>query len=68
MLFTDESKFNIFNCDGRIYLTYSFRIFKPELSLEVVVLWSGSCIASMGIGELQFIEGNMGRFGNLPQE
>lgn len=65
VLFSDESKFNIYRSNGRILVWR-----KPNTELEPkhlqgtakhggggVMVWG--CMAASGVGELEFIEGNM---------
>lgn len=65
VLFTDESKFNLFGSDGKGYV---WRKANTELRLEnlsatikhgggSVMVWG--CMSAAGTGELAFIEGNM---------
>lgn len=65
VMFSDESKFNIFHCDGRVRV---WRKPKCELDADKVqatvkhggggaMIWG--CMASSGVGELVFIDGIM---------
>ena len=71
LLFTNESKFNLFNSDGRIMVWR-----KPNTELQPqniqrtvkhggggIMVWG--CMAASGVGKLHFIEGTMHRFGYL---
>lgn len=68
VIFADESKFNLFECDGRGYVWR-----KPNTELQPqnlsstvkhggghVMVWE--CMSSSGVGNLVFIEGNLDRF------
>lgn len=65
VIFCDESKFNIFGCDGdrRIYRENGRALDKENLFGTVkhggghVVVWG--CMAASGVGRLVFVEGNM---------
>ena len=68
VLFTDESKFNIFRHDGRILVWRKPNTAYNEKNLITTVKHGGGgvmvwgCMAASGIGELVFIEGNMDKF------
>ena len=67
-LFTDESKFNIFNCDGRVKVWR-----KPWQGLDSrytaktvkhngggVMVWG--CMAGAGVGTMEFVDGIMNQY------
>lgn len=71
VIFSDESKFNIFHCDGRISV---WRRPNTELNKENllptvkhggggVMVWG--CMAASGVGELVFIDGIMDKTGYM---
>lgn len=65
VLFTDESKFNIFGSDGRRYVwrkpNEEFAPGKVSLTVKHggghAMVWG--CVSSKGVGNLAFIDGNM---------
>ena len=68
VLFSDESKFNIFGSDGRTMVwrkpnqEYNIKNLNPTVKHGggSVMLWG--CMAANGVGNLQFIESTMNRF------
>ena len=65
VLWTDESKFNLFGSDGRVMLWRTLqKAFKPRCTVPIVrhggrnvKCWG--CIPSSDVGNLVFIDGNM---------
>ena len=65
VLWSDESKFNLFGSDGRVIVWRSAREeFGPECAMPTVKHGGGNvkrwgCFLSSGVGSLIFIDGNM---------
>lgn len=68
VLFSGESKYNLFGCDGKeIILGKLNREFEPKNLLPTAKHGSGSimvwsCISASEVGKLQFVGTNMDRF------
>ncbi len=65
VLWSDESKVNLFDSDGVQHLwwhpgeEYKENCVLPTVKTLVVVSWSWAALTTAGTGELRFIEGNM---------
>ena len=65
VLWSDESKFNLFESDGKVVVWRSpKKEFKPECTIPTVKHGGGNvqcwgCFSSSGVGSLIFIDGNM---------
>ena len=61
VVWSDESKFNLFRSDGRVYIRR--RIYLPECVQSTVKFGGGSvvwgCITSDGVGPLTTVDGRM---------
>lgn len=71
VIFTDESKFNIFHSDGKITVwrrpNEEFKVQNLNSTVkhggESVMVWG--CLSAAGVGNLEFIEGNMNKYDYL---
>ena len=65
IIFTDETKINLFNSDGRLYVRfkpgekYNLKNLQPTIKFGggKIMLWG--CISSKGVGRIVFIKENM---------
>ena len=68
VLWSDESKFNLFGSDGKIMVwRFTMEGYDPKCTVPTVKHNGGSvmvwgCFSRSGVGNLCFIEGNMDRF------
>lgn len=68
VLFTDESKFNLFGSDGRRFVwRRKGEEYLPKNTKKSVKHGGGSvmvwgCVSASGVGDLHFIKGNMDKY------
>jgi len=65
ILWSDETKINLFGSDGRVYVRrpvgcrYDFKYLKPTIKHGNGSLMIWGCFSSEGVGKIEFIEGKM---------